>query len=226
MPDEEEAKEDSRSLNATPPPIAPKPGATPDHPIFAAVEDDLRDAKWVGTHGQEEDLRSALGKTILRVEELSTLLRVAYRTTTELETNLEVAPSNLKLDQVNNNMETFLHHGRNRVSSSTALEDDEEAKRVREWRHKLQKAFLTPKAPPKSEDMPQLDALFTSVEQYDKMSIEYLSFSKIGKVMRHISTLKADNIPLNAKYNFLTRAQSAMEVDASAGAIAAAEAAE
>jgi hypothetical protein len=33
----------------------------------------------------------------------------------------------------------------------TALEGDEEAKRVREWRHKLQKAFLTPKTIPNSE---------------------------------------------------------------------------
>lgn len=58
------------SFNAAPPPIAPKPGATPDHPIFTAVDDDLKDAKRVGTHGQEEDLRAALGKIILRVEEL------------------------------------------------------------------------------------------------------------------------------------------------------------
>lgn len=37
------------------------------------------------------------------------------------------------------------------VLVSIALEGDEEAKRVREWRHKLQKAFLTPKSPPKPE---------------------------------------------------------------------------
>ncbi|KAF7973266.1 hypothetical protein HWV62_15699 [Athelia sp. TMB] len=92
------------SFNATPPPIAPKPGATPELPIFGAVEDDVKDAKRVGTHGQEEDLRAALGKIILRVEELSTLLRVAYRSKTDLETNLEVARSNLKLVQANNDM--------------------------------------------------------------------------------------------------------------------------
>lgn len=38
--------------------------------MFAAVQDELRDAKRVGTHGEEEDLRAALGKTIGRVEEL------------------------------------------------------------------------------------------------------------------------------------------------------------
>lgn len=39
-------------------------------PIFAAVEDELRDARRVGTHWQEEDLRAALGNVIGRVEEL------------------------------------------------------------------------------------------------------------------------------------------------------------
>jgi hypothetical protein len=61
------------SLNAIPPPIAPKPDSTPQHPIFAAIDDDLRDARRVATHGQEEDLRTALGRVIVRVEELVSL---------------------------------------------------------------------------------------------------------------------------------------------------------
>ncbi|KAF7973272.1 hypothetical protein HWV62_15711 [Athelia sp. TMB] len=115
---------------------------------------------------------------------------------------------------------------REKATEEDPLENDEEAKRVRDWRHKLQKSFLTPKAPPKPEDMPALDELFTSVEQYDKMSIQYLSvssrapdnpfmaetdpimpqFSKIGKVMRHIAALTDDKVPRNDEYNFLARA--------------------
>lgn len=39
-------------------------------PIFAEVESELRDARRVVTHGQEEDLRAALGIMIGRVEGL------------------------------------------------------------------------------------------------------------------------------------------------------------
>lgn len=64
------SRTNSLSLNATAPPIAPKPGSAPEDPIFGAIDDDLRDARRVGTHGEEEDLRSALEKVIGRVEEL------------------------------------------------------------------------------------------------------------------------------------------------------------
>lgn len=77
--------------------------------------------------------------------------------------------------------------------------------------------------------MPELNALLTSIEQYDNMTIQYLSVSnapfrqhdllhstivtihivqssKILKVMRHIIFLDKE-IPRNAEYNFLERAQ-------------------
>lgn len=63
----------SRPLNAAPPPIAPKPDSAPQLPIFTAIDDDLRDFRRVATHGQEEDLRTALGRVISRVEELVSL---------------------------------------------------------------------------------------------------------------------------------------------------------
>jgi hypothetical protein len=78
--------------------------------------------------------------------------------------------------------------------------------------------------------MPQLDELFTSVEQYDNMNIQYLSvsisspplaracfnppvsqFSKIGKVMRHIAALVEDKVPRNAEFDFLGRAQTLVD---------------
>ncbi|KAI0338275.1 hypothetical protein BDW22DRAFT_805853 [Trametopsis cervina] len=57
-----------------------------------------------------------------------------------------------------------------------ALSNDPEATKVRDWRHKLQKAFLG-KIAPKDEDMPGLDQLFTTVESYENMSIQYLTVS-------------------------------------------------
>ncbi|TDL24292.1 hypothetical protein BD410DRAFT_786401 [Rickenella mellea] len=66
--------------------------------------DELRDVKRVQTHGQEEDLRDALGHMIARVEELSSLLSQAYKEQTELETSLKLAKSNLQLALANNEM--------------------------------------------------------------------------------------------------------------------------
>ncbi|KAJ3491935.1 hypothetical protein NLI96_g351 [Meripilus lineatus] len=87
------------------------------------------------------------------------------------------------------------------------LMKDPEAQKVRDWRHKLQKAFLNTKVQqPKDEDMPHLDELFTTVENYDKMSVSYLSFSKIGKVMRHIHALPAEKVPRDEEFKFRERA--------------------
>ncbi|KAJ3561459.1 hypothetical protein NP233_g10179 [Leucocoprinus birnbaumii] len=89
-----------------------------------------------------------------------------------------------------------------------AKNDDPEALKVRDWRHKLQKTFLSHKGLPKDEDMPSIDTLFTTVEQYDKITIEYLQFSKIGKVMRHIAVLPDDKVPRNAEFKFKDRADA------------------
>ncbi|KAI0769411.1 hypothetical protein BD413DRAFT_604984 [Trametes elegans] len=92
-----------------------------------------------------------------------------------------------------------------------ALMNDPEAIKVREWRHKLQKTFLNNKTTPKEEDMPGLDQLFTTVEQYDNMTIEYLTFSKIGKVMRHIHALGPDKVPRDGEFKFRERAKTLVD---------------
>jgi hypothetical protein len=51
------------SLNAT-------QQKTSSHPLFLTIEQELHDARRVGSHGQEEDLRSALNMVINRVTEL------------------------------------------------------------------------------------------------------------------------------------------------------------
>ncbi|CDO75693.1 hypothetical protein BN946_scf184585.g6 [Trametes cinnabarina] len=90
--------------------------------------------------------------------------------------------------------------------ADSPLAQDPEALKVREWRHKLQKAFLN-KALPKEEDMPALDQLFSTVERYDNMTIEYLTFSKIGKVMRHIYALADEKVPRDDEFKFRERAK-------------------
>ncbi|KAG0700813.1 hypothetical protein DFH29DRAFT_602636 [Suillus ampliporus] len=77
---------------------------SPTSAIFVGIDDELRDAWRVHSHGQEEDLRYALDRVIKRVEELSSLLKTAYKTQVELETSLSVAKSNLQLMMSNNEM--------------------------------------------------------------------------------------------------------------------------
>ncbi|KAG9316782.1 hypothetical protein JVU11DRAFT_2846 [Chiua virens] len=68
------------------------------------LDDELRDARRVLSQGQEEDLRYALDRVLNKVEVLSALLKTAIKTQTELETQLNLAKSNLQLVISNNEM--------------------------------------------------------------------------------------------------------------------------
>ncbi|KAJ7085161.1 hypothetical protein B0H15DRAFT_931873 [Mycena belliarum] len=97
------------------------------------------------------------------------------------------------------------------VTDAAKLESDPEALKVREWRHKLQKTFLSNKSLPKEDDMPDIDTLFTAVEGYQDMNIDYLTFSKIGKVMRHIHLLEANKVPRDEEFKFRERAKALVD---------------
>ncbi|KAF9814061.1 hypothetical protein IEO21_05301 [Rhodonia placenta] len=73
-------------------------------PYFAEVEDELRDIKRVNAQGQEEDLRLALSRMITRVEELTSMLKEAFKAQTDIQTELTLAKSNLQLALANNEM--------------------------------------------------------------------------------------------------------------------------
>ncbi|KAG5642776.1 hypothetical protein DXG03_002121 [Asterophora parasitica] len=88
---------DSLNLNAT-------QQKAPSHKIFLTIEEELHDARRVQAHGQEEDLRLALNMLIDRLSQLSTQLSDAYKTNADLEVQLNVAKSNLKLVISNNEM--------------------------------------------------------------------------------------------------------------------------
>jgi TFIIS helical bundle-like domain len=59
--------------------------------------------------------------------------------------------------------------------------------------------------------MPSWDELFTTVETYDNMTIQYLQFSKIGKVMRHIQSQGDGKIPRDDEFKFKDRAKALVE---------------
>ncbi|KZO98801.1 Tudor/PWWP/MBT [Calocera viscosa TUFC12733] len=85
------------------------------------------------------------------------------------------------------------------------LYNDPEAMKVKEWRHKLQKAFLG-KAGPTATEMPSADQQLKAVEDYQGYTIEYLQFSKIGKVMRKIAGL--GEVPRDDEFHFRNRASA------------------
>ncbi|KAG5338622.1 hypothetical protein C0989_006753 [Termitomyces sp. Mn162] len=93
----------------------------------------------------------------------------------------------------------------------STMQGDPEAIKVRDWRHKLQKAFLSAKSTPDDSDMPTLDTLFTTVESYTTMTVAHLQFSKIGKVMRHITLLEDRRVPRDGEFKFRARAQALVE---------------
>ncbi|KAH8806919.1 hypothetical protein DL96DRAFT_1630141 [Flagelloscypha sp. PMI_526] len=73
-------------------------------PFFLKVEEELHDARRVKSHGQEDDLRMALAMVIDRVSDMSNRLAEAYRLQADLEVQLNVTKSNLKLVIANNEM--------------------------------------------------------------------------------------------------------------------------
>lgn len=59
--------------------------------------------------------------------------------------------------------------------------------------------------------MPNLDVLFSTVENFHTMTVAHLQFSKIGKVMRHITLLTPDRVPRDAEFHFRERAKALVE---------------
>ncbi|EST08478.1 PWWP domain protein [Kalmanozyma brasiliensis GHG001] len=82
---------------------------------------------------------------------------------------------------------------------------DPETKKVKEWRHKVQKVFLGKEGTIHADDMPGADATFKTVEEYDGMTAEHLRTTKIGKVMKRVMQLS--DIPRDDEFHFKERAE-------------------
>ncbi|WVF73081.1 hypothetical protein IAT40_007900 [Kwoniella sp. CBS 6097] len=87
------------------------------------------------------------------------------------------------------------------------LASNPECVKVKDWRHKLQRAFLS-KSLPTADEMPTYDELFKTIESYNAMTIDALQYSKIGKVMKKIVTLS--EIPRNEEFKITDRASKLM----------------
>ncbi|KAI6021522.1 hypothetical protein BKA83DRAFT_162261 [Pisolithus microcarpus] len=86
------------------------------------------------------------------------------------------------------------------------MESDPEARKVREWRHRLQKALLGSKGLPSPDEMPGLDQLFTTVEKYEHPNlIDYLSSCDTSP---HCLWKK---VPRDEEFHFRTRAKALVE---------------
>lgn len=82
---------------------------------------------------------------------------------------------------------------------------DEATKKVKGWRHALQRAFLPKGRDPTEQDVQGQDETFTTVEKAD-ITADQLKATKIGKVMRKIISL--DNIPTDDIHHFKERAEA------------------
>ncbi|KAI9437435.1 hypothetical protein H4582DRAFT_2099082 [Lactarius indigo] len=124
---------------------------------FGPIDEELRDCKRVQRQGQEEDLREALGRMMARVEEMCATLKSSYQTNADLETQLKVAQSNLKLEQANTEMlEDAL--------KSSSLSKDVGWRRSSREVASLQQAVSSP-SPPVSATMPASSPSRTSVDE-------------------------------------------------------------
>ncbi|WFD07277.1 hypothetical protein MVES1_002637 [Malassezia vespertilionis] len=90
----------------------------------------------------------------------------------------------------------------------TEDEMDPQTRKVREWRHKLQRAFLNKDGVIVAEDMKNQDETFKIVEAYTEMTPEQLRATKIGKVMRRIHQL--GEVPRDDEFHFKSRAGELM----------------
>lgn len=84
----------------------------------------------------------------------------------------------------------------------------EGAVKCRDWRHKLQKAFLTKGLPSESE-APTYDGIFKEMEAFEHQA-KWLVPSKLPKVVKRIATIKED-IPRDSEFNFKSRAAALVE---------------
>ncbi|ORY55732.1 hypothetical protein BCR35DRAFT_335555 [Leucosporidium creatinivorum] len=95
------------------------------------------------------------------------------------------------------------------VKKSKPVDDNEDPglKQVRDWRHKLQKAFISKDQIVNPDDMPKCNEYFNAMEVFD-MNKEWLAESKLAKVLKRICLLKPGEIPDNDRFKFQERSSA------------------
>ncbi|MCO5588126.1 hypothetical protein L7F22_042081 [Adiantum nelumboides] len=91
------------------------------------------------------------------------------------------------------------------VEGADEAEMDPETKKVKGWRHTLQRGFLPKDGHINASEMEQHDKTFKQVEAYNEITINQLRSTKIGKVMKRI--IQLSSVPQDDVYHFQERAQ-------------------
>ncbi|KAK4705920.1 hypothetical protein P7C70_g293, partial [Phenoliferia sp. Uapishka_3] len=96
--------------------------------------------------------------------------------------------------------------GAKKSRPTPADDEDPGLKQVKDWRHKLQKVFLG-KTPVAGDELNKCKEYFDSMEKF-VMTKEWLTESKLGKVLKRIALLTDGYIPNGDEFGFRTRAQA------------------
>lgn len=97
------------------------------------------------------------------------------------------------------------HHKDSADAEGNDEEMDPETKKVKGWRHTLQRGFLPKDGHINASEMEQHDKTFKQVEAYSDITINQLRSTKIGKVMKRI--IQLPSVPQDDVYHFQERAQ-------------------
>ncbi|KAJ7162492.1 hypothetical protein C8R46DRAFT_1037695 [Mycena filopes] len=87
----------------------------------------------------------------------------------------------------------------------TQLSNDPTAVQIREWRYELQTTLLNSKKQPNEDQIRAIGKVFTALEGCE-MTSDYLLFSKVDKVIRHIALLRLEAVPLDEELRIRERA--------------------
>lgn len=152
-----------------------------------------RHDEWIQEHGEEQEADEVVGE--------DESARPASRKRASSETSSHTKRARSEPAEAPAESQPEKEH--------TEEELDPATRKVREWRHRLQRAFLKKDGVIYASDMDAQDAVFTAVEAYNDMTVNQLRLTKIGKVMKRIHQLS--EVPRDNDFHFRERAGELMK---------------
>ncbi|WFD18587.1 hypothetical protein MCAP1_000791 [Malassezia caprae] len=149
--------------------------------------------EWVQEHGEEQEADEAVGE--------DESAHPASRKRAPSETPAPAKRARSEPAEVPAETQPEKEHTEEQLDAAT--------RKVREWRHRLQRAFLSKEGTIYASDMDAQDAIFTTVEAYDEMTVDQLRQTKICKVMKRIHLLP--EVPRDDEFHFRERAGELMK---------------
>ncbi|KAJ7702910.1 hypothetical protein B0H14DRAFT_2977579 [Mycena olivaceomarginata] len=171
---------------------------------YAVVFFPAHDHAWLSPNNISKVDREWLEKAMNNPATQRTAILAGYKEA------LDYALSNTQNGSTRTMKKTGSAESSSATSKSELPGEDGHAFQVRKWRYDLQRTFLG-NLVPKSEDIAKADAKLNAIEGFSAMSLDYLVFSKLPKVLRHIHRLSASQVPGDEQYNFRHRAGALVE---------------